>query len=88
MKETTLSLTSVLGKIIEIIMPGDIERYLKNTTIIRHSQCKFTRETSCLNNLISPYDMVTHLVDEGEVVDVVFLDFNKAFYPNYPTDNE
>ena len=30
------------------------------------------------NNLISFYDWVTRLVDEGKVVDVVYLDFSKA----------
>jgi len=34
---------------------------------------------SCLTNLISFYDQVTHLVDEGKAVDVVCLDFSKAF---------
>ncbi|GAB0185563.1 hypothetical protein GRJ2_001021600 [Grus japonensis] len=34
---------------------------------------------SCLTNLISFYDQVTHLVDEGKAVDVVCLDFGKAF---------
>ncbi|KAK4822135.1 hypothetical protein QYF61_010258 [Mycteria americana] len=34
---------------------------------------------SCLTNLISSYDKVTHLVDEGKAVDVVYLDFSKAF---------
>uniref|UniRef100_A0A8B9BVR2 Reverse transcriptase domain-containing protein n=1 Tax=Anser brachyrhynchus TaxID=132585 RepID=A0A8B9BVR2_9AVES len=34
---------------------------------------------SCLMNLISFYDKVTRLVDEGKAVDVVYLDFSKAF---------
>jgi len=35
---------------------------------------------SCFTNLISSYDQVTRLVDEGKAVDVVYIDFNKAFY--------
>jgi len=34
---------------------------------------------SCLTNLISFYDQVTCLADEGKAVDVVYLDFSKAF---------
>ena len=34
---------------------------------------------SCLTNLISSYDQVTCLVDEGKAVDVVYLDFSKTF---------
>ena len=30
-------------------------------------------------NLISFYNKVTRLVDEGQAVDVVYLDFSKAF---------
>ena len=35
--------------------------------------------TSCLTNLISFCDKVTCLVGEGKAVDVVCLDFSKAF---------
>ncbi|PKU46093.1 rna-directed dna polymerase from mobile element jockey-like [Limosa lapponica baueri] len=37
------------------------------------------RGRSCLTNLISFYDRVTCLVGDGKAVDVVYLDFSKAF---------
>ena len=39
----------------------------------------FTNGRSCLTNLISSYDKVIRLVGEGKAVDVVCLDFSKAF---------
>ncbi len=43
------------------------------------SKNRFMKGRSCLTNLISFYDLVTRLVDEGKAVDVVYLDFSKAF---------
>ena len=63
----------------EKIILGTVERRLKNNAIIRHSQHGFTKGKSCLTNLISFYDKVTCFVEEGKAVDVVFLDFVKAF---------
>ncbi|KAK4828602.1 hypothetical protein QYF61_000054 [Mycteria americana] len=74
-----VSLTSVPGKIMEKIILDAIERHLKNNAIIRHSQHGFTKGKSCLANLISFYDKVTCLVGDGKAVDVIFLDFSKAF---------
>ena len=34
---------------------------------------------SCLTNLISFYDQVTRLVDEGKAVEVIHLNFSTAF---------
>ena len=34
---------------------------------------------SCLANLISFNDLVTHLLDEGKAVHLVYLDFSKVF---------
>ena len=52
---------------------------LKVNQGIRPSQHRFMNSRSCLTNLISFYDKVTRLVDEGQAVDVVYLDYSKAF---------
>ncbi|KAK4822565.1 hypothetical protein QYF61_016134 [Mycteria americana] len=46
---------------------------------IKPSQHGFRKGRSCLTNLIFFYNKVTCLVDEGKAVDVVYLDFSKAF---------
>ena len=46
---------------------------------IRSRKHGFMKGRLCLTNLISFYDCVTRLVDEGTAVDVVSLDFSKAF---------
>ncbi|KAK4823544.1 hypothetical protein QYF61_003176 [Mycteria americana] len=42
----------------------------KDNQVIRPSQHGFMKGRSCLTNLISFYDKVTHLVDEGRAVDI------------------
>ncbi|KAK4828250.1 hypothetical protein QYF61_024857 [Mycteria americana] len=74
-----VSLTSVLGKVTEQIILSAITRQVQDSQVIRPSQHGFMKSRSCLTNLISFYDKVTHLVDEGKAVDVVYLDFSKAF---------
>ncbi|GAB0206386.1 mitochondrial enolase superfamily member 1 [Grus japonensis] len=56
-----------------------LTRHVQDNQGIRPSQHGFMKGRSCLTNLISFYDQVTHLVDEGKAVDVVYLDFSKAF---------
>ena len=74
-----VSLTSVLGKIMEQIILGVLTGYMQDNQGIRPRQCGFMKGRSCLTNLISFYDQVTCLMDEGKAVDVIYLDFSKAF---------
>ncbi|KAK4828082.1 LOW QUALITY PROTEIN: hypothetical protein QYF61_023142, partial [Mycteria americana] len=74
-----VSLTSVPGKLMEQIILSAITRHVENNQGIKPSQHGFRKGRSCLTNLISFYDKVTRLVDEGKAVDVVYLDFSKAF---------
>lgn len=69
---------SVPGKIMEKIIPGVIEKHLKDNAVISHSQHRFTRGKSCLMNLISFYDGVTHLPEQWKPVDVIVWYFSRA----------
>ena len=74
-----VSLTSVPGKVMEQIVLREIMWHVLDNRGIRPSQHGFTKDRSCLTNVISFYDLVTYLMDEGKAVDVVDLDFSKAF---------
>ncbi|KAJ7415204.1 RNA-directed DNA polymerase from mobile element jockey-like protein [Willisornis vidua] len=73
------SLTSVPGQVMKQIIPSVITWHLQDRQGIRPSQPGFRRDRSCLTNLISVYDWVTCLVDEGKAVDVLYLHFSKSF---------
>ena len=74
-----VSLTSVPGKVMEQIVLREIMQHVRDDRGTRLSQHGFMKGRSCLTNLVSFYDLVIHLVDEGKTVDVVYLDFSKAF---------
>ncbi|CAM4572670.1 unnamed protein product [Caretta caretta] len=74
-----VSLISVPGKIMEQVLRKSILKHLEERKVIRNSQHGFTKGKSCLTNLMAFYDEITGSVDEGKAVDMLFLDFSKAF---------
>ena len=75
-----VSLTSIIGKIFESIIKDNLVEHLDKHSLIRNSQHGFTKGRSCLTNILSFMESVTLHVDEGSPVDIVYLDFAKAFY--------
>ena len=74
-----VSLTSVPGKVMEQIVSREMAQHVRDNWGIRPSQHRFTEGRLCLTNLIYSYNWVTRLINEGKAVDVIYLDFSKAF---------
>jgi len=80
-----ISVTLVPGKIREKIVLGHTEKHLKDSAVIDHSLSRFTRGKSCLTTLIF-YDKVTHLVDQGKPVDIIFSDSSNVYcFSQFPS---
>uniref|UniRef100_A0A8C5LXA5 Reverse transcriptase domain-containing protein n=1 Tax=Leptobrachium leishanense TaxID=445787 RepID=A0A8C5LXA5_9ANUR len=74
-----VSLTSVVGKLMETMLKERIVEHLKTHRLQDHKQHGFTSGRSCQTNLIDFFDWVTKIIDTGGAVDIAYLDFNKAF---------
>lgn len=74
-----VSLTCICSKIFETIVRDAIVDHLKAFNLIKDSQHGFVAGRSCLTNLLVFLEKVTNYVDKGYPVDVIYLDFSKAF---------
>ena len=74
-----VGLISIPRKMMEQLILDVISKQVEEKKVIRSSQHGFTKGKSCLSNLIAFYDGMTGWVDERRAVDVVYLDFSKAF---------
>ena len=74
-----VSLTSVICKVLETIIRDHMMDFLIKYKLLHPSQHGFLKARSCLTNLLCFFEEITKWVDEGSPVDVIYLDFQKAF---------
>ena len=74
-----ISLTSIPCKIMESIIKDEIIDHLLSKKILKTSQHGFMKDKSTVTNLLEFFEKITNFVDEGDPVDVIYLDFSKAF---------
>ena len=70
-----ISLTSVVGKLLESIIREKIVRYLESHSLIGDSQHGFRNKRSCLSNLLTFYNDLFSDYDVAKSLDIVYLDF-------------
>ncbi|KAJ7404471.1 RNA-directed DNA polymerase from mobile element jockey-like protein [Willisornis vidua] len=76
----TVRLTFLPGKVVEQIILEAITKHVEEKKITGCSQYRVFKGKSCLTNLIAFYDGMAGWVTRDRAVNVVYLDFNKAFY--------
>ena len=75
-----VSLTSVCCKVFERMISDHIMSYLEEHNLLSSRQYGFRKSHSTEDQLLLMYGQVSKWVDSGEVVDLIYLDFSKAFY--------
>ena len=74
-----VALTSQLIKTFEKVVRRHIVAFMEKHSLFNISQHGFRMGRSCLSQLIEHLDHVNNLLEQGKSVDVIYLDFAKAF---------
>ena len=74
-----IALTSHLIKIFEKVLRNCMVTYMETRGLFNSSQHGFRLGCSCLSQPIAHYDTILELLANGHNVDVIYIDFAKAF---------
>ena len=74
-----ISLTSVISKVLQRIIRKNVSSFIDNKCFLNSTQHGFRSGRSCLSTLLNVFDDIMHMLNGGGSVDMVYLDFSKAF---------
>ena len=74
-----VSLTSVICKLLERLIKDHMVEFLVKHNLFNSSQHGFLKARSCLTNMLCFLEEITKWIDVGSPVDIIYLDFQKAF---------
>nr|VZI20748.1 unnamed protein product [Spirometra erinaceieuropaei] len=74
-----ISLTCLPCKTMEALVKSAIQQFCEEHNILQDFQHGFRRGRSCLSNLLACLEIWTRALEEGFEVDIVYIDFRKAF---------
>ena len=71
----TISLTSVPGKLMERLVKNAIIEHITTNNLFSEAQHGFLKGKSCVTQLLEYLEDITEAMDNGNDVDVIYLDF-------------
>ena len=74
-----IALTSHLIKIFEKVLRKHIVEHMNKNDLFNKNQHGFRSGRSCLSQLLDHLDQIMDILEKGGNVDVIYLDFSKAF---------
>ena len=74
-----ISLTCVPCKLMEKLVRDIIVRHMTENNLFSNAQHGFIKGKSCVTQLLEFLEDITQSIDNGDEVDVIYLDFCKAF---------
>ena len=74
-----MNLTSLVCKLLETLITDHMVEFRVKHNLITSSQHGFLKARPCLTNILCFFEEITKWVDDGSPVDIVYLDFQKAF---------
>ena len=74
-----VSLTSVVGKLMESIVRDKLVSHMMENQLFCDTQHGFVPGRSCMTQLLVTLELWSEMMDVGDPIDVIYLDFRKAF---------
>ena len=74
-----VSLTCVICKVLETIIRNAMVQHMDEYNLYSNSQHGFRKGRSCTTQLLQVMETLTQFIDEGNNIDIIYLDFRKAF---------
>ena len=74
-----ISLTSVVSKVLESVVRDCLVTFMIDTDQLSKAQHGFLPKKSCITQLLSAMEEWTHNIENKYPVDVIYLDYKKAF---------
>ena len=72
-------LTSVCCKTMERVLASELIQYLESCSLLSDKQFGFRKHRSTEDQMLLVYSDVSAMVDDDFIVDMIMLDFSKAF---------